>query len=74
MRKNTYSYKYAVEISRFVGVGVCGEGFAENLCQSAHAGDADYVDVNVAAEGLDQREVNLERDVILFLLVGSQDA
>lgn len=74
MRKNTYSYKYAVEVSWFVGVGVCGKRFAEHLCQSPHAGDAHYVDVDVAAEGLDEREVDLKRDVILVLLVSSQDA
>lgn len=74
MRKNTYSYKYAVEVSRFVGVGVCGKRFAEHLRQSPHAGHAHYVDVDVAAEGLDEREVDLKRDVILVLLVSSQDA
>lgn len=70
----TYSYKDAVEVSGFICVGVGGQRFAQDLRQAPHAGDSHDVDVNVAAESLNEREVDLKRDVILVLLIRSQDA
>lgn len=69
MHNNTYSYKYAVEVSWFVSVAVRGERLPEDLCQTLHAGDAHDVDVDVAAEGLDEREVDLKRNIILVFLI-----
>lgn len=61
-----------MEVSWFVGVG--GERLTENLRQTPHAGDAHNVDVDVIAEGLNKREVDLKRNVVLVLLVGREDA
>lgn len=63
-----------MEVSWFVGVAVSGERLPEDLCQTLHAGDAHDVDVDVAAECLDEREVDLKRNIILVLLIGRQNA
>lgn len=70
----TYSDKYAVEVLWFVGVAVRGKRFTEDLCQALHARDAQDVDVDVTAERLDEREVNLQRNISLVFLVGRQNA
>lgn len=58
-----------MEVSWFVGVAVSGQRLSENLCQTPHAGDAHNVDVDVTAEGLDEREVDLKRNIIFVLLI-----
>lgn len=47
---------------------------ADNLSQSLCVADAHDADVVVEAEGLDQCEVDLQRDVALKLLIRGQDA
>jgi len=47
---------------------------AQQLREATHARDAHDVDVVGAAEGLQQREVDLQRHVALVLLVRSQHA
>ena len=46
----------------------------DNLSQAVHVAHSDDADVVVEAERLDEGEVDLESDVTLKLLVGSQDA
>lgn len=46
----------------------------DNLSQAVHVAHFDDADVVVEAERLDEGEVDLESDVTLKLLVGSQDA
>ncbi len=59
-----------MEVSWFVSVVVSGQRLPEDLCQTPHAGDAHDVDVDVAAERLDEREVDLKRNITLVLLIG----
>lgn len=47
---------------------------AHDRRQALHVAHAHDVDVVLAAEGLDQREVDLQRDVALVVLVGGQHA
>lgn len=69
----TYSDKDAVQIFGLVAVAVSGAWLAKNLSEAPHAGDTQYVDVVVATEGLDEREVNLQCDVILVFLISRQN-
>lgn len=46
----------------------------QQLGQPPHAGHSQDVDVVVAAESLQQREVDLQRDVINIFLIGGEDA
>lgn len=46
----------------------------QQLRQAPHTGHAHNVDVVVATESLKQREVDLQRDVVLVLLVRGEDA
>lgn len=61
----TYSDKDAVQIIGLVAVAVSGAWLAKNLSEAPDARDSQYVDVVVAAEGLDEREVNLQWNDIL---------
>lgn len=49
-------------------------GFAQDGGQALHARNAQYVDVVVAAESLDEGEVDLQGDVTFVLLIGGQQA
>lgn len=69
MQRQAYRDKNAVCVlgfPRLVGANDTGEAL-----DVVHPHD---VDVVVEAEGLDEREVDLERDVALILLVGCQHA
>lgn len=46
----------------------------QQLGQPPHPGQPQDVDVIVAAEGLQEREVDLERDVVIVLLIRGQHA
>lgn len=63
-----------MQVFRFVGVVVSGGWLAENLSEAPDAGHAQDVNVVVATERLDEREVDLQCNVILVLLVRSQHA
>ena len=54
-----------MQIIGLVAVAVSGAWLAKNLSEATHAGDTQYVDVVVATEGLDEREVNLQWNDIL---------
>lgn len=55
--------------------GALGLGrLAQQLCQALHSRHPHDVDVIVAAEGLNEREVDLQGDVVLLLLVDGQEA
>ena len=69
----TYSDQDAVQVPRLVAVAVVGS-VLQQLGQPPHAGQPQDVDVVVAAERLQQREVDLQRDVVLVLLVSGEDA
>lgn len=62
-----------MQVSGLVAVAVGGL-LLQQLSQPPHAGHPQDVDVVVAAESLQQREVDLQRDVIFILLIGGQDA
>lgn len=62
-----------MHILRLVGVAVGGGWLSEYLGQPPQAGDAQDINVVVAAKRLDQSEVNLQCDVVLVLLVSSED-
>lgn len=47
---------------------------AHEVGQTLHVVDAHHVDVVVEAKGLDEREVDLEGDVALVLLIGGEHA
>lgn len=67
----TSSDQDAVQVPGLVAVlGV----LLQQLFQPPHAGHPQDVDVVVAAERLQQREVDLQRDVIFILLIGGEDA
>ncbi len=53
---------------------VHGGWLSEHLREASQPGHPQNVDVVVAAERLNEREVNLQRNIILVLLVGGQDA
>lgn len=70
----TYSDKNAVQVFGLVAVVVGGTRLAQDLSKAPDARDAQYIDVVIAAEGLDEGEVDLQCNVILVLLVHSQQA
>ncbi len=53
---------------------VHGGWLSEHLCEASQPGHPQDVDVVVAAERLKEREVNLQRNIILVLLIGGQNA
>ncbi len=55
-------------------VVVQGGWFSEHLCEASQPRHPQDVDVVVAAERLKEREVNLQRNIILVLLIGGQNA
>lgn len=61
-RVYTYSDQDAVEVSRLAVVNCAG--LVEHLCEAPQTGHPQDVDVVVAAEGLQEREVNLQRDIV----------
>lgn len=62
-----------MQVPGLVSVAVLGV-LLQQLSQPPHAGHPQDVDVVVAAESLQQREVDLQRDVIFILLIGGEDA
>lgn len=54
--------------------GLAGLVCAHEVGQTLDVVDAHHVDVVVEAERLDEREVDLERDVALVLLIGGEHA
>lgn len=62
-----------MQVPRLVAVAVLGV-LLQQLSQPPHAGHPQDVDVVVAAESLQQREVDLQRDVIFILLISGEDA
>lgn len=72
---DTYSDQDAVEISGLaVVIAFLRTWFSDHLRQASQPGHAQDVDVVLAAESLQQSEMNLKRDIVLILLVRSQDA
>lgn len=67
----TYSDQDAVQVPGLVPVAVLGV-LPQQLRQAPHAGHPEDVDVVIAAESLQQREVDLQRDVVRVLLVGGE--
>lgn len=61
-----------MEVSRLAVVH--GGWLAEHLRQASQTRHPQDVDVVVAAERLKEREVNLQRNIILVLLIGGQNA
>lgn len=51
-----------------------GGRLVEHLCQASQTGHPQDVDVVIAAERLQEREVNLQRNVVQILLIGGQNA
>lgn len=72
-RERTYSDQDAVQVPGLVAVAVLGV-LPQQLRQPPHAGHPQDVDVVVATESLQQREVDLQGDVVLVLLVRGKDA
>lgn len=70
--KCTYSDKDAVEIPWLAVIH--GGRLAEHLCEASQPRHPQDVDVVVAAERLKEREVNLQRNIVLVLLIGGQNA
>jgi len=61
-----------VEVS---GLAVVNGGrLVEHLREAPQTRHAQDVDVVVAAERLNEREVNLQRNIVLVLLIGGQNA
>lgn len=61
-----------MEISRLAVVFV--GWLAEHLREAHQTGHAQDVDVVIAAESLDERKVNLQRDIIVIFFIGCQNA
>lgn len=53
---------------------VHGGWLAEHLCEASQPRHPKDVDIIVAAERLKEREVDLQRNIILVLLIGGQNA
>lgn len=63
----------AVQVSGFSGA--LGLGWLpQQLCQALHARHSDNIDVVVTAKGLNEREVDLQGNIILLFLVNGQQA
>lgn len=67
--QGTHRHENAVRV-----LGLAGLVGAHEVSQARDVVDAHHVDVVLEAERLDEREVDLERDVPLVLLVGGEDA
>lgn len=64
-----------MEISGFaVIIVLLGAWLSDNLCQAPQPRHTQDVDVVLAAESLQQSEMDLKSDVVLVLLVSGQDA
>lgn len=61
-----------MQVPRLVAVAVLGL-FPQQLRQPLHAGNPHDVDVVVTTESLEQREVDLQRDVILIFLIRGEE-
>lgn len=70
MTNATYCNQDAVQIG---GLALTPLRPSQDFSQAPHVADAQDVDVILAAEGLDEGEVNLQGHVLL-LVVGSQQA
>lgn len=70
--KYAYGDEEAVEVSGLAVVHV--GGLAEHLRKASETGDAQNVDVVIAAERLEKREVNLQSDIILVFFICCQNA
>lgn len=70
MTNATYRNQDAVQVG---GLALTPFAPAQDLGQARHVADAQDVDVVLAAEGLDEGEVNLQGHVLL-LVVGGQQA
>lgn len=62
-----------MQVPGLVAVAVLGV-LLQQLSQPPHAGHPQDVNVVVAAESLQQREVDLQRNVIFIFLIGGEDA
>lgn len=62
-----------MHVAGLVAVAVLGV-ITQQLSEPPHAGQPQDIDVVVAAESLQQREVDLQRDVVFIFLIGGQDA
>lgn len=67
---NTYRNQDAVQVDGLALTPLCP---SQDLGQAPHVADTQNVDVVLAAEGLDEGEVNLQSHVLL-LVVGCQQA
>lgn len=65
----TYRDENAVHV-----LGLAGLVCTHEVGQALHVVDAHHVDVVVEAERLDEREVDLQGDVALVLLIGGEHA
>lgn len=63
----------AVQVSGLSGALVLS-WLPQKLCQALHARHPDNVDVVVTAKGLNEREVDLQGNIILLFLVNGQQA
>lgn len=70
-RNKTHSHQDAVQVA---GLGAGSRVVLQQLGQPRHAGQPQDVDVIVAAERLQQREVDLQSDIIFILLIGGEHA
>lgn len=69
MTTTTYRHQDAVQVG---GLALTPLGSSQDLGQAPHVADAQDADVVLAAEGLDEGEVNLQGHVLL--VVGRQQA
>lgn len=86
VKGDAYRDKDAVEVSGFCVVVVAGAGgtgaggevhgtrFSQDLREAPQAGHAEDIDVVLAAESLQQSEVDLQSNIVLVLLVCGQHA
>ena len=68
MEHRTYRDKNAMRV-----LGLAGGVSAHEIREALNIVDAHHVDVVVEAECLDEREVDLESDVALVLLIGGKN-
>lgn len=67
----THRHQDAVQVS---WLRVVCRAFTQDRCQAFHARHSQDVNVVVAAEGLDKREVDLEGNVVFIFFVNGQKA
>lgn len=70
----TYSDQDAVQVPGLVAVFVPGAVLLQQLREAPHAGHPQDVNAVVAAESLQQGEVDLQRNVTFILLISGEDA